>query len=538
MPRSAGRLGGPAGLTGAVTVLAVAVGLLVSSCAVGPSVRPPVAVHGSSAVDGAPEPPAHPAPPAAPAVPVPDVGPADLVDFLDCTEDMKPVLPAPVPADRHLRFDCADIPVDSDMDTGRRRQSSIGLMRITLAGKPPGARPPLLVLGDSDGETGTLRAARLAAEVPLPVLQQFDLIGMDRRGEGTSRLDCAPPEVRSEILDTDLTDADQEDLDRLLVEVRQVVQECYLTEGETLTKYDTAHTSQDVDRARRLLGVRTLSAIGLGDGARALAVWAKNAPTTVGRLVLDSPPDPTQDAVGAAMARATAAEAAFDAFATNCTSRPGCPLGGNPRAAVSQLVEKLRENPQRGPEGTRLSSGSLVHAITLGLDDPNEWPALAGALAAANGGDPAPILRYLDQLTGLNGRFDLALATTCNDNPQRAAPPQVLDLLNKWKTSHPLFGAMAAERLLLCSAWPVPGAPATPGPADAAPPMLVLGAARNPRQPLEGYQRAADQLVTAKLVNWQGAGQGAYPRTGCVTNAVNGLLLQGQVPQASVLCPP
>jgi len=56
------------------------------------------------------------------------------------------------------------MPVDTDSDNGRRRQSSIGLMRVSLTDQPPQARPPLLVLGDSDGETGTLRAARAAAQ--------------------------------------------------------------------------------------------------------------------------------------------------------------------------------------------------------------------------------------------------------------------------------------------------------------------------------------------------------------------------------------
>jgi pimeloyl-ACP methyl ester carboxylesterase len=471
-------------------------------------------------------------------VPIPDIGRADAVDFVDCTEDMHPILPVPVPSDRALRYECADIPVDADSDTGRRRQSSIGLMRVSLTDRAPGTRPPLLVLGDSDGETGTLRAARLASQVPVSLLRSFDLVGMDRRGEGTSRLDCAPPDVREDILDIDLSNGDQATIDRLLEDARQVVQECYLTEGDTLTKYDTAHTVQDVERARRLLGVHTLSALGLGDGSRALSIWAQNFPGSVGRLVLDSPPDPTQDAIGAAEARATAAEAAFDAFARDCATRPGCPLGADPRGALRQLSDQLRTRPQIGPDGERLTSSAMMNAVLVGLDDPEDWPALATAIGAAQRGSPTDLLRYLDQLIGLNGRFDLALATACNDTTQRISPPQVTQLINKWRIDHPVFGTLMAQRLLMCTAWPVPADPARPGPADAAPPMLVLATAVSPRQPLQGYQRAADQLVPARVVNWQGAGQGAYPRTACVTAAVDGLWLNGTVPQASVLCPP
>jgi hypothetical protein len=104
--------------------------------------------------------------------------------------------------------------------------------------------------------------------------------------------------------------------------------------------------------------------------------------------------------------------------------------------------------------------------------------------------------------------------------------------------AHPLFGALMAERLLLCTAWPVPSDPAKVGPAAGAPPMLVLTTATSPRVPEQGYQRAADQLLPGRVVNWQGAGRGAYPRTPCVTEAVNALLVDGSVPRESVLCPP
>ena len=521
----------------ALAALLAVLALLACSCAVGPSSRPPVAVRGSGTGSGAPEPPPRPVP-QGPQVPVPDVGDASGVDFIDCTDDMQAVLPVPIPAGRALRFECADMPVDTDSDNGRRRQSSIGLMRVSLTDQPAQARPPLLVLGDSDGETGTLRAARLAAQVPLPLLQHFTLVGMDRRGEGTSRLDCAPPDVREDILDTDLTSPDPTVADRLLDDAREVVQECYLTEGDTLTRYDTGDTAQDVERARALLGVRTLSALGLGDGARALEVWAQNSPSSVGRIVLDAPPDPTQDSIGAAEARATAAEAAFDAFGQACAARPGCPLGANARGAVSQLADQLRGRPQTGPDGEQLTASAMLHAVLIGLDDPEGWPALASAIASARAGSPPGLLQYLDQLLGLNGRFDLALATRCNDTTQRVSPPQVTALVGKWRAAHPLFGALMAQQLLLCTAWPVPSDPAKVGPAAAAPPMLVLTTAVSPRVPEQGYQRAADQLGPARVVNWEGAGRGAYPRTPCVTAAANALWVDGTVPRASVLCPP
>ncbi|MBV9315607.1 MAG: alpha/beta fold hydrolase [Pseudonocardia sp.] len=536
MPRSAGRRREPAGLAAGIAVLVVVVALL-SGCAVGPSIRPPVAIRGSSAVDGgAPNAPGS-GQPVEPRIPVPDVGVPNVVDFADCTDEIAPVRPLPVPPDRVLRYECADLPVGVDSATGRHRQSSIGLMRVTLAGQTQ-PKPPLLVLGDSDGETGTLRAARLGSEVPLDLLRNFSLVGMDRRGQGTSHLDCAPPDMRSAILDTDLSSGNPQAADTLLENVRRVVQECYLAEGETIANYDTQHTARDVERARLLLGVHTLSAIGLGDGARALAVWAQNSPESVGRLVLDAPPDPTTDVIGTAEARATAAEGTFDAFARICASHPGCPLGPDPKTALRRLVDQLHTRPELGADGDRLTGAGVTNAVLVGLDDPASWPELAAAIGSARTGNPAGLLKYLDQLVGPNGRFDLALATTCNDTAQRISPPQVLQLISKWRVDHPLFGPLMAQRLLLCSAWPVPADPAEVGPAVQDPPMLVLATALSPREPLQSYQRAANRLVPAKVVSWQGAGRDAYPHTPCVTSAVDELLIDGTVPDTSVLCPP
>jgi pimeloyl-ACP methyl ester carboxylesterase len=512
---------------------------LLASCAVGPSTRPPVAVRGTAGSEPGP-PPAPPAPPPGPQVPVPDVGDASAAQFIDCTDDMQQVLPVPVPADRTLRYECTDVPVgtnDSD-GLGRQRQSSIGLMRVSLTDKPADSRPPLLVVGDSDGETGTLRAARLAAQVPAELLKHFSIVGLDRRGEGTSRLDCVPPNIRDEMVDTSIGPGNQDGVNQLLDDVRKGVQECNLSEGDALARYDTATTSQDIEQARSLLGVRTLSAIGLGDGAKALAVWAQSFPASVGRVVLDSPPDPTLDSVATAEAHAQAAEAAFDAFGRSCESRPACPLGSDPKAALTSLTNQLTEQPLTGADGDLLTPAAALNAVLIGLDDPAEWPRLADAISAARTGDASGLQRYLDQLLGLNGRFDLAMATRCNDTTQRVSPPQVAQLISRWNTAHPLFGPVLAQQLLDCTAWPVPTHPAALNPAAPTPPMLVLGSANSPREPMEGYQRAAGALASARLVNWQGTGESAYPHTPCVGDAVNGFLRDGVVPQASVLCPP
>ncbi|MGQ0576873.1 MAG: alpha/beta fold hydrolase [Pseudonocardia sp.] len=520
-----------------VTVALLAVALVAAAgCTVGPSDRPPVAVRGES-VAGPPAPAAPvPPPPGPPVLPEPDPQ-RPRADFRDCTAEALAVAPLPVPPDRTLRADCAELTVAADPDQPQLGRSRVGVLRVGLA-DAPADRPPLLVLGDSAGEPTARHAVAVAAQVPMAVLRKFTLVGLDRRGFGADALDCAPADARAAIVDTDR--ADEAGLAALLEDARAIVQECHVLLSGGASGFRTASTADDVAQLRDALGVTRLSAVGIGDGAVALTRWATRMPGAVGRLVLDGPPQPGIDEPARAEARAAAAEAAFDAFAAACTSRADCPLSPDPRAATTALVEQLRTNPAQAADGRLLTPGAAVAAVLAGMGEPRTWPALAAAVAAARAGDPVALLDVLDPVAGLGGRFDATLATECNDAARRMAPGEVARLAADWQADHPLFGDAMAVRLLACAPWPVVADPAPP--AAALPPVLVLGTAHDPRGPLEGSRRAADTLPSGRFLSWQGSGSGAYPRTACVNDAVGRLLVDGVPPagdaERSLLCPP
>jgi hypothetical protein len=141
-------------------------------------------------------------------------------------------------------------------------------------------------------------------------------------------------------------------------------------------------------------------------------------------------------------------------------------------------------------------------------------------------------------VTGERGRFDAMLATGCNDTSRRLAPGEIADLTGRWRTAYPLFGTTLALRLLACAPWPTGASAGPAGRAEGAPPILVLGTAADPGGTLDGSRRAAEGLDSARFLSWQGAGTGAYPRTPCVTSAVDAMLVDGAVPAAGLLCPP
>jgi pimeloyl-ACP methyl ester carboxylesterase len=517
----------------AVAAALLSLTALLAGCTVGPSERPPVAVHGEN-MPAAPPTAAEPTP--VPALPEPESQHASI-PFFECTEDVLVTLVEPVPADRHLQVDCGELTVPADPDQPGLGAVTLEVIRVGTAGAPVD-RPPLLVLGDSTREPSTRHAAILGGQVDQALLERYTLIGLDRRGAGMDILDCAPDDARAALVDADLAATSDAQLSRLLERARAVVQECNLTLDGGLGSYRTSATAADVELLRGALGVERLSAIGTGDGAAALAQWARSAPQSVGRVVLDGPPHPTMDEPDLSDSRAAAAEAALGAFGVACAAAGNCPLGADPRAGVTALLRQLDRQPLLAADGQRLTAGATVTALLAGLGEPRRWPGLASALAAASAGDPLPMLTVLEPLTGPRGLFDGMLATSCNDTQRRLAPGEIRDVAERWRVAYPVFGDTFAMRLLACAPWPTgPQAPPA-GQAEDAPPVLVIGTAADPRGALEGSRRTADSLASARFLSWQGAGTGAYPRTACVTRVVDAMLLDGVVPESGTLCPP
>ena len=516
-----------------VVGLLVCVAALLAGCTVGPSQRPPVAVRG----EHMPAPPAS-APasaPAPPALPAPEAG-FPTVEFRDCTGTLSATVPA-LP-DRTLRVGCALLTVEADPAQPGLGRTRVGLMRVGLA-DAPADRPPLLVVGDSTTQPSATGAAALAGQVPLALLQRYTLVGLDRRGAGIDDLDCGPAAARSAFVNIDPgADGAVAPLNVLLEQARLVVQDCYLVHAGALSGFRTASTASDIEQARAALGVTRLSAVGVGDGATAVAGWARTNPDAAGRLVLDGPPDPALGEPAAAEARAAAAESAFDAFAAACTAEPTCPLGTDPRASVAAFVERLRGQPITAVDGRRLTAGMTVTALLTGLAEPAGWADLTAALGQAQNGVPDALISRLVPLVTRGGVFDVALATACNDTQRRMTPDEVSELTHRWRTQYPLFGATTAQRLLTCGPWPTAGAAAAPDPGPRLPPVLVIGTAHDPRGPLENSRQVAGDLPGALFLSWQGAGTGAYPRTPCVTAAVDAVLVDGTTPLNGTLCPP
>jgi pimeloyl-ACP methyl ester carboxylesterase len=500
--------------------------LVVAACSVGPSERPAVAAR-----DGGPQVTTAPSPPKQSGVP--GLGPQaqGSLEWADCTAQTVARLATPAPG---TTFSCATMMVPLNAPNA----AVPGPTRIALLSVGTG-RIPLVVLNDAGGEPGTTFAARLALRMPPEMLHTFQIIGMDRRGTGQSDApQCVSPQDRQTIVGFDPQAIAPAALQQLAASANSAMQGCLASLAERLQAYDASRTASDLEQLREQSDVPKLHTIGVGEAAQVLTTFAEVRPESVGRMVFDGAPNPTLDARAQSEAQAQGAEGTFDAFATDCVRR-GCPLGPDPRRTVTDLVQRTRTAPLPASAGP-VTAGMVVEALLLGLADRSGWPRLASALAAGASGDGAQLGAMAAPLVSGNAanpaRLDADLITSCNDTQFRLPSQLSATTAESWVRTYPLFGGLFAQRLIRCSTWPLPQqAPAPPG--ANLPPIVVVSTAQDPLTPAQGTARIPDQLPSAVLVNWQGAGHGALLQSDCVIRAVSGFLTQGRVPVNGMACP-
>ncbi|MCA1186128.1 MULTISPECIES: alpha/beta fold hydrolase [unclassified Saccharopolyspora] len=517
MPRTSHRIGALLLLTA-----------LVAGCSAGPSQRPAVAYRDA-------EQPVAPAPAPPGPAPLPGLGPSagSALNWADCTGETREelALPATGPS-----FSCSQLLTTLDSPEAPAE----GTTRAALLSTGTGG-VPLVVLGDVHGEPGTSVAARLALKLPPEVLRTFRIIGMDRRGTGQSDpADCMPPTQRENIIGFDPQATDRASLDRLLTSVRVSSQECLLDLDDRLQAYDSWRTAADLEELRLELDVPKLHAVGIGEASRVLTTYAQRYPDSVGRMVFDGGLDPQLDAMAVAGAQAQGAEQTFDAFAADCAARGSCPLGPDPRRTVQELVQRTRARSLPAADGP-VSAGKIVRVLLHGLGEPERWPRLASALAAANSGDGARISALAAPLVRETGadpaRLDGDLITSCNDTRLRLPAERLVHVATEWTGTNTLFGGLFAQRLAWCAQWPEPQEEPPPPSAPGLPPIPVVTTENDPLVPAQGSKHLAEQLPTGVAVNWQGTGHGAIGRSDCVTDAVSRFLVQGALPAEGKACP-
>jgi pimeloyl-ACP methyl ester carboxylesterase len=434
------------------------------------------------------------------------------IEWDDCNEKIQPLIAAQPGSDRDLSFSCGwtDVPISYDEPGGDTLP--LFVMRVVMAGQ-------------------TERIGSL----------------MVNPGGLSTPVECISDEMKERIVAAEPRPTTDEQLDDAFALAQEVGDGCTEEYGTTLGTFNTVDTARDMDQLRESLGDEQLSYLGYSYGTTLGSTYAELFPDRVRAMVLDAAVDPDADELGHAEESAKAFEAGFDAFAANCTGLiAGCPLGPEPRQFVEALLGQAGQTPipsSQAGETRKATPGVVLSAIQSGLYGSKSWPQLAQSLAAAQKGDAAGLFSLADSQSGrmANGKYsnliDANVAVNCADSEETFGAAEVRDLARDWSEKYPLFGAGSATGLYTCSAWEAERTPLPERDAEGSAPILVVGNSGDPVTPLPGAVDLAEDLASGVLLTWQGQGHTAYPKSDCVTAAVNAYLVNLTAPLDGLTCP-
>ncbi|QKW08800.1 alpha/beta fold hydrolase [Streptomyces sp. NA04227] len=382
--------------------------------------------------------------------------------------------------------------------------------------------------------------------------QRYDLVSFDPRGvgesEGVKCLSDKETDAMAERVDSSPDNAAEEKAAQAAD--KKYIEACARNSGKTLPHVDTVSVARDMDLMRQVLGDKKLNYFGISYGTELGGVYAHLFPKNVGRAVLDAVVDPTEDVKEGALAQAKGFQLALDNFMKDCAKQGAkCPTGkggAEGSNAIKALLKELDAKPLPTDSGRELTQGQATTGIISALYSKEQWPYLSAGLSEAAQGRGNVLLALADSYNGRDdkGRYSnmgpANRAVNCVDDKERYTDKDVEAALPEFREASPVFGEDLATSLATCTGWPVDGE--TDGPkvsAKGAAPIVVIGNTGDPATPVAGARKMAEGLGKGVGINvtLKGEGHGGY-NTGnpCLTELVDGYLLNGKVPAMDTTC--
>jgi pimeloyl-ACP methyl ester carboxylesterase len=295
--------------------------------------------------------------------------------------------------------------VPEDRNDPRSRRIEIGFVRFRSTSPHPGA--PIVYLAGGPGGSGVATARGPRQPIFLALRQVADVIALDQRGVGLSN--HIPPCTAERRLDpaallneATLTQYHRETLVACVARWRAA--------GVAVGGYTTEQNADDLEDLRRALGVRRIDLWGISYGTHLAFAAMRRHPNSIGRVALASAEGMNQTVklpahVDAAFARIDAA------------------LGGGLTARMRRVHARFDAAPQSfaAPAGSfRADSFPLRMMAGFIAKNPDGFPQLAGAYAALDAGQTAPLAPLLWDffyknpltMTGMSELMDVASGIT------------------------------------------------------------------------------------------------------------------------------
>jgi len=434
--------------------------------------------------------------------------------------------------------DCTTLSVPVDYAKPGGRHISLALDMIPATAPKSQRQGILLVNPGGPGASGLSLAAEVAQGLSPGVAAQYDIVGFDPRGVGSSvpALSCDPgffAGVRPNYIPANPA-AEQVLINR----AKTYATDCGQRFGWLLPYMTTQDMARDMDAIRAAFGVSKINYYAFSYGTYLGQVYATLFPDRVRRMVLDSVVDPTGVWYADNVDQDYAFQGRMEAFFAWVAKYDGTYHLGRTAAQVQAAWYRARNQLLAHPVNGRIGADEFDDTFLQGGYDNGYWPGLAQALSSYLNTEQAGHLITQYQALGTQNEnlFAVYHAVQCSDvnwprnwsfwtsdteRVYRTAPFQAWD--NAW------FNAA-------CAFWPVQG-PAKPLQIKGTglPGILLLQGTLDPATPYAGAQDAHKLLPSARMVVVQGGGNHGQsleqPSNSCVQGYLNNYLGTGALPR-------
>ncbi|WP_233571008.1 alpha/beta hydrolase [Nocardiopsis sp. Huas11] len=457
-------------------------------------------------------------------------------------------------------LDCGTVSVPLDYADPDGRTLDLHMVRAAATGDEP--LGSLVINGGGPGVTGS---ETLFWETMSPrVRASFDLVSFDPRGVGRSEgLECGNwdeiDRVLANIGDTDPADLTDEELVPLERAARLYAEDCAEEAGEDfLYNIGSVNVARDMDIIRDALGDDALTYLGYSYGTYVGALYAQMYPQATRALVLDGAVETEHTNAEAAYEQDVAFQESWELFVEYCvTDMAACPFDSadGAEADMDEVFAYLdAELPE--VEGEPVDSWTFAWMITMALYDEYLWEDISQAIRAVRAQDEEEIdtsfsylYEYAFGAVGASPRpraaadewEDSTSAMTAINCADREDPTDVEAYREAAArtTAEASFFSGGVWTVLPCAYWTETEEAPTGFTAPDAPPIVVVGTVGDPATPYAWAQRLADQLETATLVTYEGAGHTIYGYgvSSCVESELDDYLIDGTVPEEGLSCP-
>lgn len=450
-------------------------------------------------------------------------------------------------------FECARLLVPLNYADPDGETMKVAVIRRPAQGAPDQRIGSLVLNPGGPGGSGMSQAVLASASLAdTPTVQRFDIVGFDPRGVGSSTpaIHCFTSAERDGGRDqTTLlgTSGSWQETD-----TRALADKCAQNSGgeQVLSAVGTRNVARDMDVLRAALGDEKLTFAGQSYGTRLGAVYAEMYPRNVRAMVLDGAVDPASGNAERRLTQQAGFQRSFDLLAASCTSATDCPLGNDPSGATAtfqQLVQPLINAPIPAGESRTLNFNQATGAITAGLYDSANWPALIAGMKELGEGRGDTLLAIYDQFSGRDpaGQWsnfiEANLAINCNDEDRRT-PDEEAALRKSVMDVSPFIATgegVDANSRDACEFWPgqpslgIPYAQGVKGLPD----TLVISITGDPATPYEAGENLAKALGGTVLpVEGERHTVAQAGISACVNDVFAAYLIDLKTPQAGQRC--